>query len=201
MDGSFNLQVIAITVTKVQKWINVRRFSMRVAGFIIAVVASFFATVAVATPVVWTVNGTLASGKVITGSFTYDADTNTHSAINISSTGGVGPFTIIAPASSSTINIFTVSPLQTGQVGILILSAAKTNAGGTLPITGGLLFDCLNPTCTSLLPRGGESFSSGTLVGAAPAAVPTLSQWVMVLLGLTLAGTAAVLVQRSRFAT
>jgi hypothetical protein len=174
---------------------------MRVAGFIIAVVASFFATVAVATPVVWTVNGTLASGKVITGSFTYDADTNTYSAINISSTGGVGPFTITPLGASSTISIFTVSPLQTGQDGIIFSSAAKTNAGGTLPITGGLLFDCLEPTCTSVLPRGGESFSSGTLVGAPPAAVPTLSQWVMVLLGLTMAGTAAVLVQRRQAVT
>mgnify|MGYP000039954710 CR=1 FL=1 len=120
---------------------------MRVTSFIIAVVASFCATVALATPVVWTVNGTLASGKVITGSFTYDADTNIYSAVNISSTGGVGPFTIFAPGGISTTGIFSVSPVQYGQDAILIQSAAKTNSGGTLVITGGILVQCLNASC------------------------------------------------------
>lgn len=52
-----------------------------------------------------------------------------------------------------------------------------------------------------MLPTAGEAFSSGTLFGAAPAAVPTLSQWVLVLFGLTLAGGGLVMLQRRQVAT
>ena len=50
---------------------------------------------------------------------------------------------------------------------------------------------------------GGGPFAFGQFIGpapavAAPAAVPTLSEWAMILFGLMLAGGAAVLVQRRR---
>lgn len=179
---------------------------MKISTFIIAIAASLFASVALAAPVVWTITGAnLASGKLITGSFTYDADTNTYSNINISTTGGVGPFTLIypSPGPSATGGYFIQSPASPGQNGIVMFSAAKTNAGGTLTITTGAsqggLFTCTG-VCTSGSFTVGEHFTSGTIVGVPAAAVPTLSQWAMILTGLLLAGFARIQIRQSRAA-
>lgn len=132
---------------------------------------------------------------------TYDADTNTYSAINITSTGGVGPFTAIAagPASSATNNYFIQTPAGVGQNGIVFVTSSKTNAGGTLTIITGAgaggLYTCLG-VCTSGALTAGRHITAGTIVGVAPAAVPTLSEWAMILFGLMLAGGAALYIQR-----
>lgn len=71
------------------------------------------------TPVIWIVNGTLASGKLITGSFTYNADTNICSSVNGRSIGGVGPFTALALATTSATGPILVSvdhPLPPPQI-------------------------------------------------------------------------------------
>lgn len=47
---------------------------------------------------------------------------------------------------------------------------------------------------------GNEGFFSATYTDAAPAPVPTLSEWTMILLGTLLAGGAAVVIQRRRLA-
>ncbi|WP_426039366.1 IPTL-CTERM sorting domain-containing protein [Brevundimonas sp. DC300-4] len=175
---------------------------MKLLALVVAIAASMFAGAALAAPVVWTLNGvTTADGQTVTGSFTYDSDTNTYSAINITSTGGVGPFTAIAtgPGSSSTQTFFIQTPAGIGQNGVVLVTSGKTNAGGTLTINTGAgaggLYTCLG-ACTSGTLTAGRHITAGTFVGVAPAAVPTLSEWAMILFGLMLAGGAALYIQR-----
>jgi hypothetical protein len=55
---------------------------------LVSIVALFSAS-ANATPVVWYLSGvTYDDGGTASGSFTYDADTNTYSAISVSTTAG-----------------------------------------------------------------------------------------------------------------
>lgn len=175
---------------------------MKLLGLAVSMAASLFASAALADPVVWTLNGvTTLDGQTVTGSFTYDADTNTYSAINVTSTGGVGPFTALYPATASTAGaaIFIQTPAGPGQNGILLNTANKTNAGGTLTITtgpgNGGLFTC-SGVCTNANLTAGRSIATGTLVGAPVVPVPTLSEWAMILFGLILAGGAALYIQR-----
>lgn len=179
---------------------------MKLLTFVVAIAASLFASAASADPVVWTLNGvTTANGFTVTGSFTYDADTNTYSAINVTSTGGVGPFSAIAnaPASSAGTALFIQTPAGAGQNGIVFSTANKTNAGGTLTITTGAGAGGLY-TCTGVCAGGnytlGSHITAGTMVGVAPTPVPTLSEWAMILFGLILAGGAAFYIQQRQVA-
>ena len=175
---------------------------MKLLTLVVAIAASLFTTAALADPVVWTLNGvTTNDGKTVTGSFTYDANTNTYSAINITSTGGVGPFTAIAPAPASSAGtaLFIQTPAGVGQNGIVFSTGNKTNAGGTLTITTGAGAGGLY-TCTGVCAGGvytvGSHITAGTMVGVAPVSVPTMSEWAMILFGLMLAGGAALYIQR-----
>jgi len=175
---------------------------MKLLAIAVSMAASLFASVALADPVVWTLNGvTTLDGQTVTGSFTYDADTNTYSAINVTSTGGVGPFTALYPGvpSSAGIAAFIQTPASPGQNGIFLLSPIKTNAGGTLTINTtigvGGLFTCTG-ACTGGNFTAGRSIATGSLVGAPVAPVPTLSEWAMILFGTILAGGAALYIQR-----
>ena len=200
--GKGILAVSGLTVTR--RWSSLAQVAV---AMLISAVAMFgTAGAGLAAPVVWTLNNaTLASGKVITGSFTYDSDTNAYSNINLSSTGGVGPFTILMPnfPSNATTAILIQNPASPGQNGILIDTNAKTNAGGTLTIStsngAGGLFTCAG-ACTNGLWTSGENFTSGTIDGAPATPVPTLSEWALTALGLILALAAAGMVQRRRIA-
>jgi hypothetical protein len=199
--GKGILAVSGLTVTR--RWSSLAQVAV---AMLISAVAMFgTAGAGLAAPVVWTLNNaTLASGKVITGSFTYDSDTNAYSNINISSTGGVGPFTILMPnfPSNATTALFIQNPASPGQNGIFIDTNAKTNAGGTLTISTSSqagLFTCTG-ACTNGLWTSGENFTSGTIDGAPATPVPTLSEWALTALGLILALAAAGMVQRRRIA-
>ena len=177
---------------------------MRILSLVVATAASLFASAALADPVIWTLNGvTTANGFTVTGSFTYDANTNTYSAINITSTGGVGPFTAIAPAPASSAGtaVFIQTPAGAGQNGIVFSTGNKTNAGGTLTITtgggAGGLFTCTG-ACAGGSYTAGSHITAGTMVGAPPVAVPTMSEWAMILFGLILASGAALYIQRRK---
>lgn len=107
-----------------------------------------------AIPVVWYLNGvTFTDGGAATGSFIYDADTNTYSSIKIFTTPGTG---VTSPASvgaggnyteqspgvaSPTSDILmTDSPTITGVTrGLrLVFSAPLTNLGGNVPLNAGV---------------------------------------------------------------
>ncbi len=177
-------------------------------AFTIAAAASLIASASSADPVVWTLNNVeVLDGSTVSGSFTYDADIDVYSAINITTTSsGRGPFRAEAfTANGPTMFIAHQSPAQTNQNGVFLATAVpKTNAGGTLTLRtesnfGGFT-TCLNDDCTSATTvNGADSLTSGTIVGVPAAApVPTLSEWAMILLGVIMAGGAALYIQRRR---
>jgi hypothetical protein len=104
---------------------------------------------------------------------------------------------------------FTLTP--TGGVSAIITAGTSNGGGeylvrvGSISGTGTLRLD-LKSSGTDIQDAAANpiagGFTSGEvrLVGAPPAAVPTLTEWAMILLGLMLAGVAALTIQRRRTA-
>ena len=68
-----------------------RRVNVPTAAVVAAVafiITQFIATPAQATPITWTVSAAFPDGGTAAGSFVYDADFNTYSSINITTTAG-----------------------------------------------------------------------------------------------------------------
>jgi len=179
----------------------------------VTAVLAWAASDALAIPVLWTFSGaTYNDGATLTGSFIYDADTNTYSAISVTASGGSTPtlngaydFVCTSPCATASPSatgapFLTVSPSSnlTGlPVGGLQVTSAMTDGGGTRTLVTGIKFDatCSNSTCsTSGAPS--RSFTAGTITGTpvAPAVpTPTLSWWGLIFLA-TLLGTGGVVV-------
>ncbi|MEQ1946915.1 MAG: hypothetical protein ABL995_06990 [Bryobacteraceae bacterium] len=132
-----------------------------------------------AAPVTWYLNGvTFDDGGKAFGSFVYDADTNTFSAINITSTkGGIGngrAYTtyLTAYGSSTHFDAVTALPVVPSTTGFIDfeLTSTMTNAGGTISIkiSGPVTLEgiCGDASCSGLQPV--RSFSSGSITAAAP---------------------------------
>jgi hypothetical protein len=139
-----------------------------------------------------------ADGGTITGTFTYDAATNTFSAINLQTQGGN-----LAPAAT-----FTAQNTTTNQTASLV--AFYTQAGlGTYLNTPGLFVtfspalsetgtsvtinftqtNCNNANCdTQQSLRAGVGTATVGGGGSNPNSVPTLSEWGMILMTVLLAG-------------
>jgi|GEM_PF-5626092 len=174
---------------------------MKLATASVIIFTPFLGSTALASPVVWTVTGVLASGEAISGSFIYDADTNNYSNMNVISNGGEGPFTLNKPSyvPSTNLSSFIQSPASLNQNGIFMNTATKTNAGGTLainvgPFSGSGLFTCTDPLCSSPTSvTTGQYFTSGTISGVPATPVPILSQWAMIILGALFAGISLIL--------
>jgi hypothetical protein len=168
----------------------------------VALAASLSAGAVAAKPITWTLNNVqMANGLNLGGSFVYDADTNTYSAINVTSTGGRGPFTLVSPnfAGDSGSAHFIQAPAAVGQNGLILNTISpKTNAGGTIALAGGGFFTCANAACTAGSYIGGTFATSGTIQGSAAGPVPTMSEWAMIILGTMLAGGAARYIQRRK---
>lgn len=162
-----------------------------------AFVAVLWSTSVIAAPVNWTVTGTMNGGGTLSGSFTYDADTNTYSSINITTTAGTrggATYTQLNGTLSTAGRIVVLTTLGAAP-GLPVLSIdypALTNAGGTLAINGGTEGDC-NADCSGI--QGTTRGHAGSLSGAV-AAVPTMTEWAMILFGMVLAGGAALYIQR-----
>ncbi len=175
---------------------------------------SFVAGQAAAVPIAYAVNGSFngAGEGGYSGSFVYDADTGFYSAINIVTTAGtvVGPNTFTASSgfnSAAQIRV-TSNPGNpaAGRCLVLSLDNTLTNAGAARTVSS--IYDYTNfgaANCDSFdngapLRQG----TSGTVAKAAstptPAPVPTMTEWAMILLGMLLAGVAALTIQRRRAA-
>jgi hypothetical protein len=162
---------------------------------------------ALADPVTWTLNGvTFDDGGAASGSFVYDADTNTYSNVNITTTAGtvrtsgatyVAPSTAL-PSDANALVAQTSGGAVSGEAFLqLVPDFSLTNAGGTVAIAR-LQAErtCSNTPCTA----SGAPFReirSGSIIGVpAAVAVPTLSEWALILFGLVLAVGAALYIQR-----
>lgn len=173
-----------------------------------AVLAAALApTAALADPVLWTLSGVnFNDGGTASGSFVYDEDTATYSAINITTTAGtIHPGAVYVQRHTGTFLVANASVAYFDSAGgtggglpiaLLQTASPRTDAGGTLTlvqanseaICAGA--DCSGPA-TSV-----RRITAGSLIGGAVTLVPTMTEWAMILLGLLLAGGAAVTIQR-----
>jgi len=135
--------------------ISVRRLLMLGA---IAITAS-------ASPITWTLSGVTSLGTTITGSFVYDADTNTYSSIDIVTLGGS-----VIPSETWTVEadtgdgptflglVDTPNPNQTGAdlLGLFFTGNPLTDAGGTVRISETQQGVCNNATCSGFTIYGND---------------------------------------------
>lgn len=172
------------------------------------------ATTAMAAPVTWSLYGvTFEDGGVATGTFVYDADTNTFSAVNIVTSGGGLPGAVYTqaggvyggaglPVAANRIGVLTLSGPGVGQRTLnLDLVSGMTNAGGTIIVRPTAAFSaegtCGNPACSVVgAPVRGVWGGAVTSFPLPPATIPTLGEWAMILFGLALGGLAALTVMR-----
>jgi hypothetical protein len=175
-------------------------------------VLCFLPVFASATPLLWTLDAgiTLTGGGTVSGSFVYDAATNTYSAINITTTAGTLPgatYRFVAPAPQNQFILTVVTTSGANQAG---------NPGLRLQFAGGLLAagaaliptDMREGTCPDagcagnfgpLGPTVRENIL-GTVSSSALSAgqVPTLSEWGMAIFSILLMGTAALYLRKTR---
>lgn len=162
-----------------------------------------------AVPLLWTLNGVnFNDGGTASGTFVYDADTTTYSAINITTTtGGVRTGATYACAEFATA-LFYSPTCAVNLTGVFIFwlfpSSALTNGGGSISLTVATKeATCLDAGCSSLgtvrniASVGGGSISAPVPVQG-PTATPTLSEWSVIALSILLAGTGAVGLRRFR---
>jgi hypothetical protein len=134
------------------------RLSLRILFTLLGL--SIFSVSASAFPRVWTLSGvTFADGGTASGTFTYDASTNTYSAINVTTTAGT---TIVtgatysffsngfAPSSTGVLlNASNAADLTGTRAFALFFATALTNAGGTVTLSPGDEANCGDAGCTS----------------------------------------------------
>jgi hypothetical protein len=156
--------------------------------FLLLVVTSCLcANVASAIPITWTLQGvTFLDGGTASGSFVYDADTNTFSSINITTTAGT---VVTTGATYSFFNFFsnsttlTVVVTATGDLtgvrdmSLLISAPYLSNAGGTVS-TNVLEGTCFNSSCFGI--NNVLRSTGGSLNGQYVNPVPALSTWGMI---------------------
>jgi hypothetical protein len=94
-----------------------------------------------------------------------------------------------------TITLGTPLPITAGNVYSFAFDASTLRAANPGSYAGGVVFN----NGTALINFADLTFEV-VQVAAAPAPVPTLSEWAMILLGLMLAGGAALFIQRRRLA-
>jgi hypothetical protein len=124
--------------------------------------AMLFAASAKAVPVQYYLqNVTFNDGGIASGSFVYDADTNTYSNINIkttpASTRPAGTFTAIVPGFASSSGMFVASTTAADLTGVpglnLQFVTPLTNAGGTVNVAPTSVEGvCVNATCAVGMP-------------------------------------------------
>ena len=130
------------------------------------------------------------------GSYFYDADTNTYSNIDITTSTSGTNYNVVHPGSYSSSVFLSLLTTDIGdQTGGAFLSIAldevMTSMGGTIAIvpdfnfSGGTGFSfeglCINPTCTGLAPNRG--ISSGSVTANVPEP-STLAIFALGLMGL-----------------
>jgi hypothetical protein len=179
---------------------------MRIVRIYLLSLLILFSGLANATPVQWTLSGVqFNDGGTASGSFVYDATTNTYSNVNITTTAGsirAGvAYTSFVSATSGPNQLFaatTSSPSLTGLPRFaMTFVPALPNSGGVFGlITPAYESTCGDPVCATS--SQGRSTISGGLVGApVPAAtVPAISLWGIVALMMLLAAVGLIVLGR-----
>jgi hypothetical protein len=165
-----------------------------------------------AAPLVWTLSGvTLADGGSVTGSFTYDATTNTYSAINVTTSGGTSPgytYTAYDPNALGGQKSYFLSAVPNpglanfeGTPILVIEYGSLTNAGGTSSInvisSNSFEGTCLDATCISASIVRFVSAGQVTAPTPPPPTVPAVSNLGLCGLALLLAAVSSLFLRRT----
>lgn len=173
----------------------------------LAISALVFGSSSQAAPILWTLDGVrFNDGGTASGSFVYDADNNTYSAIDLSTTQGtIGAASQLqhacsapeCPVPSNAEGLFALSApfgtdLSRASLLFLVPASPLSNAGGEVQVDGGNAgvcssFDCDGP------PEQMRNTVSGFLIGTAYVAPVQAATPVPALPPLSLALLAAML--------
>ncbi|HUP04955.1 MAG TPA: putative Ig domain-containing protein, partial [Bryobacteraceae bacterium] len=125
-----------------------------------------------AAQVKWTLHSvTFADGGTATGSFVYDADSNTYSSVNITTTSGTAfagaAYTQVTAGTSSTL---VVTPPTLNSVFLTFVFSPLTDAGGTADIVALVESQCTSGGCgtSNTLRSVTTSIGTATLVSGQP---------------------------------
>ena len=140
-----------------------------------------FPLAASGTSITWTLEDvSFGDGNTASGSFMFDADTNTYSGINITSTGSGANYTYLRPGSGTLDYGFTAVETTgsdlIGEYGFaLVFVSSLTNLGGSVDFGVNGLFSpyesiCADFDCTLLLIANQNIVTSGRVTS--PGAVP-----------------------------
>lgn len=156
---------------------------------------------ALAAPVTWTVPATtLPDGAVVKGTFVYDTSTLTISNVNIAQT-------VVRPGTYTHLANFPFNyrgGQRTASVALndetwWVNTASIPAAGGSFVATIGT-GQCVAATAGVCENAYTTNYSTALLVGTPLAAIPTMTEWAMILLAVALAGGAALTIHRRRTA-
>lgn len=171
-------------------------------------VVSLMATPALAAPVTWTIPATaLSSGGSISGTFVFDAalpEANRLVSINVVETGPhAAAHRFVGRENSLQYFGQSDSFVTVGNTSVISIKLDPVPSMGAVNylvpvIVTGTCQRATGGKC-DLVTAIGQA-TNVTISSAAPAAVPTMSEWAMILMGVLLAGGAAVVVQRRRLA-
>ena len=151
-------------------------------------VCSVFASAA---PVVWTLSGvTFSDGGTASGSFIFDADTNTYSSINVTTTSGSvrsgATYLFQNGGGAGALGMVTASGNLTGTPDLaLSFSSSLTNAGGSRTLAG-FEATCQVAACSSQVAPL-RNVTAGS-IQSAPAPVPLPPTVILTLAGVGLMG-------------
>jgi len=130
---------------------------------LVCLVALAFSSLAAAAPVTWTVQGTFTDGGTVSGTFTYDAATNTYTNVHITTTTGsvrtgatytfvcgqdVPSCNGVGPSSSGILTLTSAAGDQTGLPAIALFFTPSLDSLGSVSLFAQEA-SCSNAACTS----------------------------------------------------
>lgn len=160
--------------------------------------------VAASAATTWTLQGvTFSDGGTASGSFVYDAATNTYSNINVTTTAGTVVLTganyqfAVAASSASGVGLVTTAGNLTGTRGLaLLFTSLLTGNGGTVNISNtSMELTCNNASCSNNTTL--RTVTAGRVIGVNP--TPTLSEWGLIAFAVMLAGLGALRLRKFDF--
>lgn len=161
-------------------------------------------SVAVAAPVTYDFHGdfTAPATGSFSGSFVYDYDLDRVTSGTVSITAGVAvngdprPAAILPFQNKIFSIVYFIAPDSVSNSPVAQLNVARDVNNRSLTLLE-LFAGYCDTKCSGYIVAPELTRIGPVIVEAKP--VPTLSEWAMIVLGLTLAGTAAVYIQRRRF--
>ena len=146
-----------------------------------------------AAPVTWTLTSSFASPTTVTGTYSYDSDTNSYSNVNLTYYNGTTYFPITFAISSYTQNAYFVGTVNGAIQNVspavsFGLVSPMTNGGGTIQAINLIVDTCLatlNGQCTVVgVPHLSNIAISASVTGVPLSPIPSLSEWTQLLLAL-----------------